>query len=221
MAKEYNNPITSVSDAVMMTIIDGKLKLLVVTRQRDPYNGQVTLPGTYIREGESSKVSVIRALKEKAGVSDIYVEQLYTFDELGRDPRGQYFSVVYLALSHTDDIKLNISDETQNPQFVDIGTKLAFDHNKIVEYAINRLRSKLEYTTVAKSLLPDTFTLSDLQNIYEVVIGQEMDKRNFRKKFLSLDLLELTGGLRSGLRQRPAQLYRFKSNKVVEIPRWF
>jgi 8-oxo-dGTP diphosphatase len=221
MPKNYKNPVTAVADTVLLTIIDNALKVLVVTRQRDPFNGQNTLPGTYIREGESSKVAALRALRDKSGVSEVYIEQLFTFDEIGRDPRGQFTSVVYLAVSNIRDIRLNISEETQNPQFIDTTSELGFDHNKIVDYAISRLRSKLEYTTLAKSLLPDTFALTELQNVYEIVLGQTLDKRNFRKKFLALDLLELSGEVRSGLRQRPAQLYRFKSTELVEIPRWF
>jgi 8-oxo-dGTP diphosphatase len=221
MALNYKNPIINVADTVLLTIVDNKLKVLVVTRQRNPFMGQNTLPGTYIRDGESSKVAALRALREKAGVNDIYIEQLYTFDEIGRDPRGQYASVVYLAVSNLLDIHLNISEETQNPQFVNASTELGFDHNKIVDYAIARLRSKLEYTSIANSLLPERFTLSELQNVYEIVLDQTLDKRNFRKKFLALELLELTGEVRSGLRQRPAQLYKFKSDQLIEIARWF
>jgi 8-oxo-dGTP diphosphatase len=221
MSIEYKNPVTIVVDTVLLTIIDSKLKVLAVTRQRDPFDGQNTLPGTYIREGESSKVSALRALKDKAGVDNIYVEQLYTFDDIGRDPRGQFTSIVYLAVSDINKIHLSISEQTQNPQFVDVTTKLGFDHNSIIDYAIGRLKSKLEYTNIVQSLLPAIFSLSELQRVYEIVLGQELDKRNFRKKFLALDLLTLTGDVRSGLRQRPAQLYRFKSNELVEIARWF
>jgi 8-oxo-dGTP diphosphatase len=220
MSITRQNPVTAVADTVLLTIIDGKLQVLCVTRQRDPFDGQKTLPGTYIRSGESSRVAALRALKDKAGVKDVYIEQLYTFDELGRDPRGQYLSVVYLCTVHIDDIHLNISEETQNPEFIDVTTALAFDHSKIVKYALDRLRSKLEYTSIAQTFLPVEFTLSELQRVYEIILGHDLDKRNFRKKIISTDLIEVTGNMQSGRRQRPAQLYRFVSDKVVEIPRW-
>ena len=221
MIKTPNTTIFTVVDTVLFTIIEDTLKVLCVTRQRDPFDGQKTLPGTYIRNQESSKVAALRALREKAGVDDIYIEQLYTFDDIGRDPRGQYLSVAYLSLANSKILALNISEVTQNPEFVDVDTALGFDHNNIVKYAISRLRSKLEYTNVAQHLLPNIFTLSELQNVYEVVLGQVLDKRNFRKKILSLGIIKTTGDTLSGLRQRPALLYKFKTQDLVELQRWF
>jgi 8-oxo-dGTP diphosphatase len=213
--------IIPVTDTVLFTIEDSELKVLVVNRQREPFNKKKTLPGTYIRDGESSKTAALRALKNKAGVKDIYIEQLYTFDEMGRDPRGQYMSVVYFAVANEQSIHLNISKNTQNPEFTGVNTKLGFDHNNIVVYALERLRSKLEYTSISQSLLPELFTLTELQKVYEIILGKGIDKRNFRKKFLSLGLIMETGEMKKGGRMRPAMLYRFKLDKVTEISRWF
>ena len=214
--KNYLNPSLAV-DVVIFTVDgldDNKLKVLVVKRDNTPFKDMYGLPGGFLLEKENTKIAATRILKDKAGVSNIYIEQLYTFDDLNRDPRGPIFSVTYFALVP----KENIPNE-KNSQFVSIKklSKLAFDHNKIIEYSVERLRAKLEYTNVSYSLLPSSFTLTELQNIYESISDKKIDKRNFRKKMSDLKFIEETGKTTMGGRRRPAKLYKFTSKKLLTI----
>jgi 8-oxo-dGTP diphosphatase len=168
-------------------------------------------------EGETSSEAAGRVLKTKTRVSDIYIEQLYTFDEPQRDPRGPIITISYFALVPVGMVGLEKTEEYETGLFdVDKLPKLAFDHEKIVRYAIKRLRAKLEYTNAAYSLLPAKFTLTQLQRIYEVILGAKQDKRNFRRKYLNLGLLKKTTAM-SGGKHRPAALYEFKRRQPVEL----
>ncbi len=210
-------------DVVIFTIDNNELKLLLIERVGEPFIGQAALPGGFLWEGESTEEAARRVLKDKAGVSGTYLEQLYTFDKPGRDPRGQIISVTYFTLVPSEALRLEPSGTTQRPhlQPLDGLPQLAFDHNEIVDYAMNRLRSKLEYTNVAYSLLPSVFTFAQLQQAYEIILGQMLDRRNFRKKFMSLGLIKPTGVHQEGGRHRPAELYTFVSRQPSELERWF
>ncbi|MDE1874941.1 MAG: NUDIX hydrolase [Patescibacteria group bacterium] len=210
-------------DVVIFTVEDGALKALIIKRAREPFQGSPALPGGFIRRGETSVTAAERILADKAGVKDVYLEQLYTFDEPHRDPRGPVFSVTYFALAPRDEIRIAETAETQKPRFSPVSAlpKLAFDHNNIIGYAVERLRSKLEYTNAAYSLLPKSFTLTELQKIYEAIVNRDLDKRNFRKKFKELGLIEPTGSKSKGGRRRPAELYRFKSRKPRMLKKFF
>ena len=158
-------------------------------------------------------------LKDKAGVSDVYVEQLYTFDSLTRDPRGQVLSVTYFALVPREKIHIDTKTATEHPAFVSVKSlpKLAFDHGDIVTYSMKRLRDKVRYTNIIYSLLPKYFTLSQMQKTYEMVYGKNLDKRNFRKKMLELGLLKPSKKKLTGTRQRPAALYSFTNRSPREL----
>lgn len=161
-------------------------------------------------------------MQKKTGVdveTMAYAEQLYTFDTVARDPRGHAISVSYMVLNHH--VSPGTDSQVENPQFYDVRRlpEMAFDHDSIIEYAMDRLKNKLNYTTVAQALLPEKFTLQELQNLYEVVYNQKLDKRNFRKKFLSLEVLEETKERKTGP-HRPALLYRFKDRYVKELNRF-
>ena len=191
--KKYVSPLVTV-DVVIFTVESGELKALLIKRANKPFLGDHALPGGFLLQGEASHAAALRILKEKAGVSDVYIEQLYTFDAKGRDPRGPVISVTYFALVPPSDIVLKKGKDIQAPALYLLRhlPKLAFDHTDIVAYAARRLRAKLEYTNVAFSLLPKYFTLFHLQKIYETIMGKKLDKRNFQKKFLSLKLIALT-----------------------------
>lgn len=212
---------TVTTDIVLFAIIDGELQVLTITRPKEPYKGSLTLPGGFVREGETSLHAAQRVLQEKAGLKDMFIEQLCTFDDPSRDPRGHFISISYMAAAHPDSLNFDLSNTTENPSFEPVGAPLSFDHQNIVEYAYQRLKYKLEYSSIVSSLLPSLFTFADLQRVYEIVLDQPLDKRNFRKKFISLGLIEATDQKQEGLQQRPAILYKFKTKKFSEIKRWF
>lgn len=184
---------------------------LAQRRRREPFRGQWSLPGGIVREREDLEDAVRRALSHATPLERVrHLEQLGTFGDPDRDPRGRVLSVSYLALlpepgpAHADAAWLSIADHPP----------AAFDHGAILAAAVERLRGKLSYSSVAYGLLGDTFTLSELQAVYEAVLGTQLDKRNFRKKVLSLDVLEEAAGMRRGA-HRPARLYRFQTRELV------
>lgn len=226
MSRTKHNPslLTQVAvDAVLFSVVDGNLSVLLITRQWAPYEGFAALPGAFLRAGETTVQAAQRILREKAGLArPVYVEQLYTFDSSGRDPRGQFPSVTYMALVPSD-LPLARTPSAQEPRWVPVSPlpSLAFDHAAIIGYALARLRAKLGYTNVIYSLLPKRFTLTRLQAVYEQVLGKPLDKRNFRKKYLSLKLIRATRGMERGGQRRPARLYEFVSRKPQELKKFF
>lgn len=218
-----NKPNYPATDIVIFTIENGQLSILLIKRGSDPFRGSWALPGGFIHENESPEESAARILKDKAGLSNVYVEQLYTFADSGRDPRGNIVTVTHFALVHINKIKLKKSPKTQTPTLFTLKKlpQLAFDHGKIIKYALKRLRAKLEYTNAVYSLLTNYFTFNDLQNAYETILSQKLDKRNFRKKFLQLGLIKPTNKHYLGTRQRPAQLFQFISHKPSELKKFF
>ncbi|MDD5165050.1 MAG: NUDIX domain-containing protein [Candidatus Pacebacteria bacterium] len=218
----YFNPGVTV-DVAIFTIEDNTLKILLIKRANEPFKGTPALPGGFIHKGESSLETAERILADKAGVKNVYIEQLYTFDESERDPRGQIISIAYFALVPREKLGIHEGSRTENPEFVSVENldKLAFDHKKIIAYALKRLGDKILYTNIAYSLLPQSFTFSQLQKTYEIILGAPIDKRNFRKKFIQLDMIEETNEKLTGKRQRPAKLYRFKKKMPEKLKRFF
>lgn len=220
-SKLYWPPAVTV-DAVIFTIQENDLKVLLIERTNEPFKKYRALPGGFLGKNEPSENAIERILKDKAGVKGVYTEQLYTFDNLNRDPRGHILTVVYFTLARSTALKIK-SGEREHPQLYSVKKlpRLAFDHKKIIEYALGRLCSKLEYTNIIYSLLPLEFTMPQLQKMYEIILGKKLDKRNFIKKFLSLGIVKQTSKKLSGPRRRPAQLYRFISKKPLELKKFF
>ena len=218
-----NYPIAATVDVVIFTIEEDELKVLLIKRANDPYKNHWALPGGFLNHDEPTKAAALRILNNKAGVKDVYLEQLYTFDTLGRDPRGHIITVSYFALVNPDAMRLQKIEDLQTPTFFNIKKlpRLAFDHETIIEYAKKRLAYKLEYTNAAFSLLPKKFTLTQLQNVYETTLDKKIDKRNFRKKYLSLGFIKPIHEKLKGIKQRPAELYSFINKKPIEIKRFF
>lgn len=210
-------------DVVLFTVEDDQLKVLLVKRKGEPFAGLPALPGGFLWEEESTKQAAQRILFNKAGVRNAYTEQLYTFDDPKRDPRGHIVSVGYLSLVSRQDLIIQSLPHTQSPELysVDSLPELAFDHQEIINYAVQRLRAKLEYTNVVYSLLPPTFPFKQLQKTYEIILNTTFDKRNFRKKFMSLGIIKPTGQQLAGKQHRPAELYMFTSSKPLDLERWF
>jgi 8-oxo-dGTP diphosphatase len=197
-------------DIVIFAIHLGELRVLLVKRGIPPFAGQFAIPGGFVLEDESLDQAALRELKEETGVGEVYLEQLYSFGDPGRDPRGRVITVAYFALISADRSPLLAGTDAADARWFAIRDLpvLAFDHCKILDYALERLRNKLEYTTVGFQLLPSRFSLTELQEVYEAILGKKLDKRNFRRKLLLLKVLRPTRKYRHGGR-RPARLYEF------------
>lgn len=207
-------------DAVIFTIIERKLNVLLIKIKYGPFLGMWGVPGGKVRVDETLDEAAKRELQEKTGVKNVYLEQLYSFGEIRRDPRARIISVAYFALVDSSRVKLSPTKKYQEIKWVPVNEigKLAYDHRKIISYALERLRYKLEYTNVVYSLMPEKFTLTGLQKVYEIVLGRELDKRNFRKKIFALNLIKEVGK-ETSVPHRPPKLYSFKVKKpiIVEI----
>ena len=215
---EYPHPAVT-TDIVIFTIRDKQLKLLQIMRGGDPYKGKWALPGGFVQLDEDLESGARRELSEETGISGVYLEQLYTFGSVDRDPRERVITVAYYALIPSDKIKLRAATDAEAVGWfsMDELPKLAFDHKKIVDMAHERLVAKLDYSTIALKFMPEEFTLSELQDVYEIILREEMDRRNFRKWMLALDQIIETGGERREGAHRPAKLYRAINPDKVEI----
>ena len=204
-------------DVVLFTIKDGTLCALLVKRKNRPFAGRWALPGGFVEADETLEAAARRELREETGARGVYLEQLYTFGDPRRDPRGRVISVAYFALLDWKAVAVRAASDAKEARWlpVDAMPNLAFDHAAIVAYAKQRLRYKLEYTTVGFQLLPRHFTLGELQRVYEAILGKTLDKRNFRKKILELGLLKALPALKREGAHRPATLYRFREKSHV------
>jgi 8-oxo-dGTP diphosphatase len=204
-------------DLLVFTIKDNELQVVLVKRGVDPFKDSWALPGGFVKIDESVETAAKRELAEETGLNDVYLEQLYTFGEIDRDPRTRVITVSYFALTPYHLIQLEASTDVTEVQLFPVRKlpELAFDHREIIQTGIERLRNKIQYSTIVYGLMPEQFRLSQLQKVYEVILGQEIDKRNFRKKMSSLDLLEDTGKMELEGAHRPAKLYKFKKKDVV------
>ena len=203
-------------DMALFTVEDGELKTILIQRNVEPAKGEWTIPGGFVHIEEPLEDAVKRVLLDKAGVDDVYLEQLYTFGDPKRDTRFRVITVAYFALISPK--KLSVSSPAVSAaQWFPVRKlpKLAFDHQEILDYALKRLKWKLEYTTVAFSLLPKKFVLSEVQSIYETVFNKKFDKRNFTKKLISLNILK-EEGIKKNVSHRPPMTYSLKK-KIGEI----
>jgi 8-oxo-dGTP diphosphatase len=195
------------------------LQLLLVQRAEPPFLSYRALPGGFIQIKESLEEAAARELEEETGIVDAYLEQLYTYGDTNRDPRDRVITVAYYALIPADrkirqEGGMDVSHAAWYP--VEMLPELAFDHKDIVQYALRRLRYKIEYTAVGFELMPQHFTLSELQSTYEIILGEKLDKRNFRRRILDAHVIEATPSMRSG-EGRPARLYRYRDDAVAEV----
>jgi 8-oxo-dGTP diphosphatase len=216
----YSHPRPALTvDVVIFTLREGQLHVLLIQRGEDPYGGMWALPGGFVRMAESLEEAACREMEEETGLKDAYLEQLYTYGEPDRDPRGRVVTVAYFALIPADaPVRTEGGSDTRQARWFAVNDlpKLAFDHDEIVSYAIRRLRYKLEYTAAGFELLPEKFTLSELQHTYELILREKLDKRNFRRRILEADIIEATDHMRTG-EGRPARLYRYRDDAVAEV----
>lgn len=204
-------------DVLVFTIQNDLLKIALVKRGIEPFLDMWAIPGGFIRKGETLEDAAIRELAEETGVKNVYLEQLYTFGDPKRDPRGRVITVSYFALIPSESIKFKPTTDVTQAKWFEANNlpALSFDHKKIIDYALERLRAKIEYSNIVHGLLPKKFSLSKLQKVYEVILGEKLDKRNFRKKMSSLALLTPTGEKELKGAYRPAMLYQFKTKHTI------
>jgi 8-oxo-dGTP diphosphatase len=212
MPYSYDHPRAALAvDCVVFGLDDDDLKVLLIRRGGEPFRGRWALPGGFVHVGESLEDAARRELAEETGVSRIFLEQLFTFGALGRDPRERIVSIAYYALVKLADHRVRAAtDASDAAWFADTDLpKLAFDHAEIVDMARERLRGKVRYQPLGFELLARKFTLSQLQRMYEIILERTLDKRNFRKKILAMDLLVELDELERDVAHRAARLYRF------------
>src|SRR5512140_1471953 len=215
---EYPRPAVTV-DCVVFGMDEGDLKVLLIKRGLEPFLGKWALPGGFVRMEESLDDAARRELEEEAGIRPSHLEQLYTFGEPGRDPRGRVVTVAYFALVKLSDHRVHASTDAREAAWFSVwdAPKLAFDHAEILGTALKRLKGKVRYQPIGFELLPPKFTLTQLQRLYEIILERELDKRNFRKKILSMDLLEELDEVEQDVSHRAARLYRFDHKKYKQL----
>ena len=215
---EHPHPAVTV-DIAVFTVRADELKILLIKRAQEPYQGEWALPGGFIRQDEGLEAAARRELAEETGVSGVFLEQLYTFGQPDRDPRERVITVAYYALIPSDKLELRAATDAEGVGWFALKElpALAFDHEAILDMALKRLAAKLEYSTIAFQLMPETFTLTELQHVYELIARAEMDKRNFRKRVLALDVIEPTGDEKREGPHRPAKLYRVIDRSRVDV----
>jgi 8-oxo-dGTP diphosphatase len=215
---EFPRPALSV-DIVIFSVWNESLQILLIQRGSPPFKDHWAIPGGFVKIDESLEDAACRELKEETNLEAAYLEQLYTYGHPERDPRGRVVTVAYFALVPPRAVN-NVqggSDAIKADWFpIENIPAVAFDHQEIIQYALRRLRYKLEYSAVGFELLPDEFTLSELQKTYEIILGERIDKRNFRRRILSAGVIEETAHMRSG-EGRPARLYRYREDAVAEV----
>ena len=216
---KYERPSVTV-DVVIFSILDEELKVLLIKRKSWPFEGMWAIPGGFVHMDESLETAAYRELAEETNVKreQVYLEQLYTFGAPKRDPRTRVITVAYFALVSADQIDPRAADDAEDVSWFSVYDlpPLAFDHADILDYALTRLRYKLEYSAVGFQLLPEKFTLRELQDAYEIILGTKLDKGNFRSKLRKTQVVEKVDGYRD-TGGRPARLYRFREDAVAEI----
>jgi 8-oxo-dGTP diphosphatase len=220
VAYEWPRPALAV-DCVVLGLDTDDLKVLLIQRRIPPFQHSWALPGGFVRIDETLDQAARRELEEEAGVRGAYLEQLYTFGDLDRDPRDRVVSVAYYALTKLDSHVIRAATDAEQVAWfgLDALPRLAFDHRTIVDRAVERLRGKVRYTPIGFELLPPRFTLTQLQRLYEIILTTALDKRNFRKKLLAMDLVVETDEVEQGVRHRAARLYKFDRKKYEKLAR--
>lgn len=195
----------------IFTVEKGNLKILLERKKEDPYKGYWILPNETLKKDTTLEVTIESILNRTINTSKIYIEQNYTFSGIDRYPGNRIISISYIGL--VDNKKLKLNDEIELNWFnLDELPKIGYDHKEIIETSKELLKTKLVNTTILKNLFPNEFTLPELQSVFESIMNKNLDRRNFRKKFLTLNLIEETGNNSVGGSGRPAKLYRFKEN---------
>jgi 8-oxo-dGTP diphosphatase len=216
--EEYPRPSVTV-DCVVFAVDQDDLKVLLIQRDLEPFAGQWALPGGFVKMEETLDAAARRELREETGLERVFLEQLYTFGEPERDPRGRVISVAYYALVNLSDHRVHAATDARDASWFAVWDTptLAFDHAAILETALARLKGKVRYQPIGFELLPGKFTLTELQRLYEVILEEELDKRNFRKRILAMDILVELDEVQKDVSHRAARLYRFDERKYRKL----
>jgi 8-oxo-dGTP diphosphatase len=217
-AYEFARPALTV-DVVVFALDEDELRVMLVERALAPFARRWALPGGFVRVSETLEDAARRELHEESGLKDIYLEQLYTFGEIDRDPRERVVTVAYYALVNLAGHAVQASTDARNAAWFPVNDlpDLAFDHDNILATAHGRLRAKVQYQPIGFELLPERFTLRQLQHLYEVILDRELDKRNFRKKVLGMEIVKETNEIETDVAHRAARLYRFDKRKYDRL----
>lgn len=215
---EYAHPAVTV-DCVVFGYDAADLKVLLIQRKLEPFKGRWALPGGFVQINEGLEEAARRELSGETGLGDLFLEQLYTFGDPKRDPRERVISVAYYALVKLTDHALRAASDAEDVAWFPVAElpKLGFDHERIVETALRRLKAKVRYEPIGFELLSEKFTLGELQRLYETVLEQPLDKRNFRKKLLGMELLEALDEYQRDVAHRAAQFYRFNRTRYEQL----
>ena len=215
---QYARPAVTV-DCVVFGLDDQDLKVLLIQRDNEPFAGRWALPGGFVKMDETLEESALRELREETGLTKVFLEQLYTFGNPNRDPRERVMTVAYYALVKLLDHKVQAATDAREAAWfaVDDLPKLCFDHNTILDTALTRLQGKVRYQPIGFELLPPKFSLTQLQRMYEIILERSLDKRNFRKKVISLDILDELDEVEQDVAHRAARLYRFNERKYRQM----
>ncbi|MBX7221734.1 MAG: NUDIX hydrolase [Blastocatellia bacterium] len=215
---EYERPSLTV-DCVVFGLDETDLKVILIERGVPPFQGKWALPGGFVKPSEPLEEAARRELQEETGIEQAFLEQLFTFGDKDRDPRGWTVTVAYYALVKLSDHRIQATTDASDAKWFPVAAipALAFDHEKIFRVALERLRGKVRYQPIGFELLPEKFTLTQLQKLYETILRQDLDKRNFRKKILSMGLLLDTNETQQDVAHRAARLYRFDRHRYEEL----
>ncbi|MBI5002343.1 NUDIX hydrolase [Candidatus Woesearchaeota archaeon] len=205
-------------DAVVFTCQENMVKVLLIRRKKEPFEGKYALPGGFVEAAESAEEAVLRELQEETGVENIFLKQLKAYTAPKRDPRGRVVSVAFMALISPEQ-NLSAASDALSAEWVSINRlpQLAFDHKQILEDALVDLRLEIQTTNIAAQILPKRFTLSELQKLYEVILEKSLDKRNFRKRISQLEILKEVAETKMEGAHRPAQLYQFTTKEYTTL----
>lgn len=217
---EYERPGLTVDCVIFgLDLESASLKVMLIERDLEPFAGMWAIPGGFVRKGESLQAAAQRELKEETGIEDVFLEQLYSFGDPQRDPRGWVVSVAYYALVSPERHPALAATDARDARWfaVDRLPRLAFDHTEILAVALARLRGKLTYAPIGFELLPKKFTIKQLQRLYEIVLGRKLDNRNFRKKIFAMDVLRQLDEIQKGVAHRAARLYKFDEKKYRQL----
>jgi len=217
---EFERPGLTVDCVIFGLDLDEEsLKVMLIERDLEPFAGGWAIPGGFVHRGETLMDAATRELEEETGIKGVFLEQLFTFGDPKRDPRGWIVSVAYYALVSPDKHHIHAQTDARQAKWfpVTLLPALAFDHAEILATALQRIRDKLTYVPIGFELLPQKFTIKQLQKLYEIVLGRPLDNRNFRKKIFAMDVLRELGEMQKGVPHRAARLYKFDERKYNQL----
>lgn len=205
-------------DCAVFGLDESDLKVMLIQRDLPPFRGKWALPGGFVRLGETLEEAARRELQEETGLEKVFLEQVYTYGDIERDPRERVVTVAWYALVRLSDHRVVAATDARDAAWFGMHDlpQLAFDHSHILRQAYHRLQTKVRYEPIGFELLPLKFTLTQLQKLYEIILGRILDKRNFRKKILGLDVLQELDEVETDVAHRAARLYRFNTKRYRE-----